>query len=282
MQRAELTAGTIEYEDTGGDGPVVVLLHGLLMDHTLWRAVTADLRADHRVVVPVLPVGSHRIPMRPAADLSMQGLARIVADVLDALDLRDVTLVGNDLGVAQVVAADHPDRLGALVLTSQEAFHNIPPGLPGRFAGLATKLPGGIAMAARSLRIRALQRSPTAFGWMSNAPIPKDMIESWTRETLRQKGVREDLRRYVATTDVRTVLVDAAERLRGFDRPALVAWSEHDRVMPLEHGRRLAELLPQGRLVTIPGARVLVPLDQPAVLSRLIREFVAERRPAAV
>ena len=82
-RRVEVTAGTIEVRDTGGEGPVVVLLHGLLMDWTLWRDVIADLRADHRVVAPTLPVGSHRQPMRPEADVSMAGLARIVAEVLE-------------------------------------------------------------------------------------------------------------------------------------------------------------------------------------------------------
>ena len=273
MPQVETTAGTIAYEDAG-TGPVVVLLHGLLMDGTVWRDVTADLAQDHRVIVPTLPLGSHRIPMKPEADLSMAGQARIIADVLDALDLDDVTLVGNDIGVAQLVAADHPGRLGRLVLTSQEAFGNIPPGLPGKFAGLATKLPGGIALAARSLRFTPMQRSPTTFGWMTAKPVPKDMIRSWTEAPLADRRIRADLLKYVETTDDATVLHEAAERLRGFTKPALVAWSEHDRVMPMEHGRRLAELLPDARFTTIPGARVLAPLDRPEEVSRLVREFV--------
>ena len=69
MPDVELSAGTIEYEDTGGSGPVVVLLHGLAMDGSLWRGVVADLRPDYRCVVPTLPLGGHRRPMRPDADL---------------------------------------------------------------------------------------------------------------------------------------------------------------------------------------------------------------------
>src|SRR5438105_14894277 len=79
----ELTAGAIDYEDTGGDGPVVVLLHGLAMDGSLWRDVVADLRADHRCVVPTLPFGSHRHPMKPDADLSLRGHARLVGELLE-------------------------------------------------------------------------------------------------------------------------------------------------------------------------------------------------------
>lgn len=274
MKQVDVTAGTIQYEEAGADGPTVVLLHGLLMDNTVWRAVTESLQADHRVIVPTLPLGSHRIPMRPDADLSMGGQARIVGELLDALDLTDVTLVGNDIGIAQVVAADHPERLGRLVLTSQEAFDNIPPGLPGKVAGLAARVPGGIAIAARSLRLTAFQRQPTTFGWMCNAPLPKDMVRSWTEAPINNRAVRTDLVKYVRTTDNDSVLNEAAERLRGFTKPALVAWSEHDKVMPMEHGRRLAELLPDARLVTIPDARVLSPLDQPDSVARLIRDFV--------
>lgn len=107
MQEIELSAGIIEYEDTGGSGPVVVLLHGLVMDGSVWRHVVRELRADHRCVVPTLPVGGHRRPMRADADLSLHGLAKLQAEFLEALDLRDVTLVGNDLGLFQVTAGDH-------------------------------------------------------------------------------------------------------------------------------------------------------------------------------
>src|SRR5260221_14530252 len=106
MQTIELSAGTIEYEDTGGSGPVVVLLHGLAMDGSLWRHVVRELRADHRCVVPTLPVGGHRRPMRADADLSLHGLARLQAEFLEALDLREVTLVGNDVGLFQVTASE--------------------------------------------------------------------------------------------------------------------------------------------------------------------------------
>jgi pimeloyl-ACP methyl ester carboxylesterase len=274
MPQVETTAGTIEYEDMG-DGPVVVLLHGLLMDASVYRAVSDDLAQDHRVIAPTQPLGSHRIAMKPDADLSMHGHARIVADLLAALDLTDVTLVGNDHGVAQVVATEHPDRLGRLVLTSQEAFDNIPPGLPGRMVGVAMKVPGGPKLAARSLRVKALQRQPTTFGWMAAKAVPKDVMRGWTDPILTVPGVERDLRRYVDTTSW-DVLTENAPKLRTFDKPVLVAWSEHDKVMPAEHGRRLADLLPDARLVTIAGARVLSPLDQPQEVSRLVREFVRD------
>src|SRR4051794_19426306 len=97
----ELSAGTIEYTDTGGEGQAVVFVHGLLMDSSLWDGPVAALDGL-RCVVPTLPLGAHRHPVRDDADLSMPGLARLLAEFLERLDLRDVTLVSIDTGGALV------------------------------------------------------------------------------------------------------------------------------------------------------------------------------------
>lgn len=113
MPELTLEQGPLRYADTGGGGSPVVLVHGLLVDGTLWRDVVAGLAGQVRVLVPELPLGSHRLPMRPDADLSPPGVARLIADFLVALDLRGVTLVGNDTGGAmcQLVLTAHPERV---------------------------------------------------------------------------------------------------------------------------------------------------------------------------
>ena len=129
MREIELSAGTIEYEDTG-DGPALVLLHGLMMDASLWDGPIADLSADHRCVAPTLPLGAHRYGVHADTDLSLPGIARLVAEFLDRLDLRDVTLVGNDTGGAlvQLLMRDGAARVGRVVLASCDAFDNFPRG----------------------------------------------------------------------------------------------------------------------------------------------------------
>jgi pimeloyl-ACP methyl ester carboxylesterase len=82
----ELSAGTLDYEDTGGEGPVVVLLGGLMMDASLWEDVIADLSGEHRCVAPTLPMGAHSHAMSPDADLSPCGQARLVSELLERLD----------------------------------------------------------------------------------------------------------------------------------------------------------------------------------------------------
>ena len=163
MRQIELSAGAIDYQDTGGDGPVIVLLHGLMMDASLWDGPIADLSADHRCVAPTLPLGAHRHPMHADADLSLPGIARLVAEFLDRLDLHDVTLVGNDTGgaLAQLLICDGAAGVGQVVLASCEAFGNFPPGLTGKTLVAAGKLPApafGLFMQQMRLRPAAFAR----------------------------------------------------------------------------------------------------------------------------
>jgi pimeloyl-ACP methyl ester carboxylesterase len=278
VAEVEVSAGTIEYEDTGGEGPILFFVNGLAMSGSVWRHVVADLVTDHRCVVPTFPLGAHRRPLEPDADLTLHGLARLLAELLEALDLRDVVLVQNDWGGAIVVAADGlTDRVGRLVLVACEAFDNYPPGLPGKAIALASKVPGGVNAALQPLRLRALRRTPLAFGWMSKRPVPDDIMDAWLRPALTDSAIRRDIARY-ARSARREQMVAATERLRRFDRPSLVVWATEDKVMPPEHGRRLADLLPQGRLVEIDDSYTLIPEDQPAKLAVAIREFTAGTR----
>lgn len=275
MAELELSAGVVEYEDTGGEGPVVVLLHGVAMDGSLWRDVVADLRDGYRCIVPTLPLGGHRRPMRPEADLSVLGVARLVAEFLEALGLADVTLVMNDWGGAQALVADGRDqRIGKLVITSCEAFDNFPPGLPGSNLYASARMPGGLHVAFALLKLKRMRRLPMTWGRMSKRPVPDAVMDAWFRPLWTSPEVRRDLRKYVLGVPPKAELLRWAEALRSFDRPALVVWASEDKVMPPEHGRRLAALLPKGELVEIADSYTLIPQDRPEELARHMREFL--------
>jgi pimeloyl-ACP methyl ester carboxylesterase len=244
------------------------------MDGTYWRHAVADLRADHRCVVPTLPLGGHRIPVRAGADLSPAGHAHLVGELLERLDLDGVTLVQSDIGHAQILAGERPDRVARLVLASCEAFDNLPPGLPGKVIGLG-RLPGGVNALVQPLRWRRLRRLPVTYGWMTRRPIPHEVTDGWLRGLLTDAGVRRDLQAYLRSYRPDDLL-RAAERLPAFDRPALVVWAREDRVMPPEHAERLAALLPDSRLRWIDDSGTLLAEDQPGELARTVREFVAE------
>ncbi|HUA75535.1 MAG TPA: alpha/beta hydrolase [Solirubrobacteraceae bacterium] len=280
MPEIELTAGTIEYEDSGGKGPVLVLLGGGLIDARVWDPLVAELRGEHRCIVPTLPLGAHRKPMRRDADLSLRGFGRIVGELLARLDLHEVTLVQNDHAAGLVLAGEEPERVARLVISSCEAFENYPPGLAGKNLRLLAMLPGGLFMAAQALRVRALRRLPVTFGWMSKRPLPDELFDRWIEPLRRQRGVRRDLARYGSGAR-RRQMVEVCERLRSFDRPALVVWTPEDKVQRPEHGRRFAELLPDARLVEIADSYTLIMRDQPQAFARAIREFVRDTAVAA-
>ena len=274
MRQIELSAGTIEYEDSG-NGPPIVLLHGLLMDASLWDEPIADLSVDHRCLAPTLPLGAHRHAMHDDADLTLLGIARLVTEFLDRLDLHDVTIVGNDTGGAlvQLLIGDGAERVGRVVLASCDAFDNFPPGLTGRTLVRTGKLsPRMFGLFMQQMRLRMIRRLPLAFGWLTRRG---DAVTArWMRPILKQSAIRRDAVRVLrAIAAEPRLLLDAADNLSSFDRPALVVWATEDRVMPPEHGRLLAELLPQGRLVEVDDSYTLIPLDQPARFAQAVRQF---------
>jgi pimeloyl-ACP methyl ester carboxylesterase len=277
MPEVELSSGTIDYEDTGGDGPVVVMTHGLMMDGSLWRHVIASLRARYRCIAPTLPLGGHRRAMRPDADLSMRGIAELLGELLERLELHEVTLVMNDWGGPQLLLGSrHDARIARLALCSCEAFDNVPPQGAAKLLPYLARVPGGLAGALVPFRFDRLRRLPLTYGPLSRRPVPREVMDRWFGPVTQQPEIRRDLRKYVLDAPQgRRDLLAAADALRDFDRPALVAWASEDRLMPREHGRRLAELLPQGTLVEIADSYTLIPEDQPTKLAEHLGELLA-------
>jgi pimeloyl-ACP methyl ester carboxylesterase len=274
MNQAELSAGTIEYQDTGA-GPPLVFLHGLLMDASLWDDVITSLSPAFRCLAPTLPLGAHRIPMRPDADLSLPAIAGLVTEFLDRLDLHDVTLIGNDTGGAlvQLLMAGPAPRVSRVVLASCDAFDNFPPGLTGRALFLAGRLPPALfGLFMQQMRLRPVRRLPVAFGWLTKRGDAA--TARWLRPVLTQPEIRRDTVRTLRAAARDTgLLTRAAATMTGFRHPALIVWASQDRVMPPEHGRRLAGLLPGSELVEVDDSYTLIPLDQPARLAQAVRGF---------
>lgn len=272
MPSVELPQGTVHYQDADGDnqaGPVVVLVHGLLVNGTLWSLVAPRL-AGCRVVRPDLPLGSHRTAMHPDADLSPAGLGTLIADFLAALDLTDVTLVGNDTGGAlcQITAADHPERIGRLVLTNCDAYHNF---LPLAFRPLQwlPRIPGAMALAAR---LMSTGPARAALGVLTADPIPADLYDGWIAPARDDLGVRRDLGKVLRGITPRETM-RAIEVLRRADRPTLIVWGRRDRFFRPAFAERLAADIPGARLEWLPDAHTFTPLDAPERLATLIGEF---------
>jgi pimeloyl-ACP methyl ester carboxylesterase len=257
-------------------------VHGLLVDGRLWRKVTPLLEDRFRCIVPELPLGSHPEPLNPDADLSPPGLARIVAGFLEGLDLRDVTLVGNDTGgaISQITAANHSDRIGRLLLTNCDAFENF---LPPAFRPLqwAAKVPGGLTGMMAGMRFAALRRLPIAYGWLIKRDFAGAPTREWVDPYLTNKGIRRDTIKVLRAIDPKYTL-EAAEKLRTFDSPAMLAWAVEDRFFKLSFAERLAETIPGATLERIEDSYTFVSEDQPERLAELLGAFAGSvSNPAA-
>ncbi|MDS0137172.1 MULTISPECIES: alpha/beta fold hydrolase [unclassified Amycolatopsis] len=271
--RVRLPAGEVRYFERGAGAPVV-FVHGVLTNAELWRKVVPDVAAaGFRCLAPNLPLGAHDLPMRADADLSPTGNADVIADFLDALDLRDVTLVANDTGGAltQILLGRRPERVGRVVLTPSDCFEYFFPPIFKALPPLA-RIPGSMAVLGQLLRIRALHPLPVLFGWVVKRPLPDAVAQAYLSPLRKSAGVRRDLRKLLREVDPRHTLA-AAEKLRTFDRPVLLAWAPEDKLFPIRLAHRLAELLPDAKLVEVPDSYTFLSEDQPAVLARHVVEF---------
>jgi pimeloyl-ACP methyl ester carboxylesterase len=267
-----LSGGRIRYHERG-EGPAVVYVHGLLVNADLWRAVVpAVAAAGFRCIAADWPLGSHELPV-PDADLSPPGVAALIAAFLERLDLRDVTVVANDTGgaITQILMTEHPERVGRVVLTPSDSMERFFPPIFAPLPWLA-RIPGSIWLLVQLVRVRALQRLPFTFGWVTKRPIPAGMVDSYLLPSRRDAAVRRDLRRFLRGVHHRHTLA-AAQALPQFTKPVLLAWAEEDRLFPMGLAHRLSRLLPHATVVTVKDSYTFVPEDQPELLARLVVDF---------
>lgn len=278
MPTIDLSFGPLSYRElgpAGADAPVALFVHGFLVDSTLWDPVAERLAAAGvRCLLPDWPLGSHRTPTDPAAELSPAALGRAVPELLAALDLQGVTLVGNDTGgaVCQLALAGDTTRVGALVLTNCDVFERFPPPLFVPLFRLARHR-WAVRTLMQQVRLRALRHSPLAYGMLLNRPRSAALTRGWVAPALADAAIRHDITRFARGLQG-DELVDAASWLARFDRPALLVWGTRDRSFTLESARRLAAALPRAELVEVPGARTFVPIDRPDAVADAILSVV--------
>ncbi|HEY5814857.1 MAG TPA: alpha/beta hydrolase [Solirubrobacterales bacterium] len=266
----DLPAGRIRYREAG-EGKPVVFVHGYLVDGRLWDGAVDALSDRYRCLAPDWPIGAQQIAMKPDADLSPYGIAGIISSFLEALDLEDVTIVGNDSGgaMSQVLATRHPERIGRLVLTNCDTLENFPPG-PFKLMPPLVKLPGGMSLLAAPFRIGAVARA--AFRPFTRDPLPAELIASWMEPGLHDPGVKRDLKKVTVGMNKRYTL-EAAEKLGDSQLPILLTWAPRDRIFPLKQAEKFVAKVPSARIVQIADSRTFVPVDQPQKLADEIAAF---------
>ena len=270
--------GVIEYHDTGapadGNGSILVFVHLVLADATHWDKLVPLLSNRFRCVIPTLPMGAHRVPADADADLSVSGLARALAELIEQLDLEDVTVVGNDSGgaISQVLAVNHPERLGRVVLNNCDMYDAFPPRIFSYFR-LLPYIPGGLATAGRLLKSKVMWPLPFVFGWLTNE-VDATKIERWAKALLSNKDVRRDANKVLKGFGPK-VTNAAATALQSTDLPFLLAWGADDKAFKPALAERFCQEIPTAELVMIDDCKTLVCWDQPERLADLISEFAA-------
>ena len=268
----ELDEGPVRYREAG-QGTPLLFVHGALVNSHLWDQAAELLTDRFRCILPDLPLGSHPEPMKPGADISPTGIARMVGKVRKELGAEDAILVGNDSGgaISQLLVTSDPTGFAGLVLTNCDMYDKFPPGHFGPMFR-AARNPAVLWLITQSMRLPVNRRSPLAFGMLTKKRIPDELLESWVRPGIESAEIRRDFRTVLRGVDP-ALTVEAAEKMPGFDRPVLFAWAPEDTLFKVEYAERLAATLPDARIVRIPDASTFVMLDQPQRLADEIAEF---------
>ncbi|SNS49604.1 alpha/beta fold hydrolase [Rhodococcoides kyotonense] len=262
-----------------GSGKPIVFVHGLFTNAAVWRKVVPILAENYRCITADWPFGSHRIAMDQDADLTATGLAAIVAEVIDTLDLRDVTIVGNDGGgmLTQLVITRHPERIGRVVLTPCDAYENYPPRMFLYLCWLA-RVPATFEVLAVMMRVpflrRLLGRSPIGYGWLTRLRLDDEVVDHYFTPVL-DRSTRRDVVKFLKTVDKQDTL-DAAQKFGNVTLPVLVAWASADKFFPVQHAERFVADFPDSRLEIIDDSRTLTGEDQPEQLASSILRFIGE------
>lgn len=270
-----LPQGTIRYYEQGS-GPTLVFIHGVFVNSLLWRNVIPRLAQRFRCIAPDLPLGAHSLPMHADANLSPGGLAQLVTDFLAALNLQDVTLVGNDTGgaICQLTIAAHPERITRLVLTNCDAFEDFfPPAFsflhygPHFFGESFTRFLAGV------LRSHIAQQAFVAT--VAFHKIENDVLDTVFDPLLHNRSVQHDVTKVLQGVSNRYTL-EAARAFASFQHPVLIMWGKNDLFFSARNANRLQQAFPDARLEFVSHSRAFVPEDQPDLLAQRIMEFVHE------
>lgn len=274
LKTVQTPSGVIAYAEQG-HGPVALFVHGVLLNSHLWRHQLAHLSDIRRCIAPDL-LAHGATEVTPGGDVSVTANAEMLLQFLDALKIDKVDLVGNDSGggIAQIFAANHPERVRSLTLTNCDAQDNWPPEAFKPFLAMAAAGGLGDALGAM-LADKSVYRSPGALGpaYEDAAKVSDADIETYLRPLMKNEQRLSDFRRFLAAFDNRHTLA-IEDRLKALKAPALIVWGTDDVYFGVQWGRWLAKSLPgTRRLVELTGARIFFPEERWAEFNRELRGF---------
>ena len=270
IQHVETPMGDIAYEERGS-GPPALFVHGVFLNGYLWRHVIARV-ADVRSCIAVdLPAhGATRT--RDDQDLSFEAIAELLEAFCEARSLERIDLVGNDSGggIAQILAARHPDRLRSLTLTNCDVHDNWP---PEAFAPTMQAVEQGRLQEMGESMLADLQTARAAFsvGYERPEELTEETVRTYL-EPLQSDAARRHLERWFAAMDcAQTVAVEP--QLRALQVPALVVWGTGDPFFDVQWAYWLRDTIPGARkVIELDGAKLFFPEERPDELATALRE----------
>lgn len=278
IKEVTLEQGTIRYRESGSGRPIV-FVHGFMANGDLWGGVAPELAGEHRCIVPDWPMGSHELAMPAETDLRPPAMARLVADFIAALNLTDVVLVGNDSGgaICQIVVTEHPERIGALVLTPCDGYDKFPP-FPYDVLLAVGRVPGLRAGYFQSLRFKLSRR--IGFGPLMAQGYDDHVVRSWTEPSRVDLDIRRDALKFASGMSSKVTMA-AYEKLPDLKIPALLVWGPDCRFFTIKLARKLADAIPDSQIVELPNTQTFLSMDEPVLLAGAIEEFVVGRAAGA-
>jgi pimeloyl-ACP methyl ester carboxylesterase len=271
----ETPSGRISYS-SAGSGPVALFVHGVVLNKHLWRHQLAGLSDIRRcIAVDLLAHGDTEIT--PDQDVSVTANAKMLKEVLDALKIDQVDLVGNDSGggIAQIFAALNHERVRTLTLTNCDAHDNWPPEAFKPFVDMVKA--GGLRDTLDAmLADKTIFRSPGALGPAYERPetVTDEDIETYLRPLVRSEQRTRDLQRFVVAFDNKYTRV-IEPQLRELQSPTLIVWGTDDVYFPVKWAHWLAETIPGAKPpVELEGARIFFPEERAGEFNRLLRDHL--------
>jgi pimeloyl-ACP methyl ester carboxylesterase len=274
-REVDLSCGRVAYVEHGA-GPSVVFVHGVSVNSALWRGVIGEIASSFRCVAVDLPCHG-RSPAWPDRDYSLRRLADLVVELIEALGLGAVHLVGNDTGgaVCQVLAGMHPEAVATLTLTNCDTVGNIPPpafkqtvelARAGRMATVATRWVDNLDLARLSSNIGG--------GYCDPSRLSDEMIEHYLGPVMGTTERAVEFEFFLTTALRDEDLVSAEESLRSSTFPAAIVWGRDDIFFGTEWGDHLADVLPgAGEPILVDDARLYFADERPEVLVPHLRDL---------
>jgi pimeloyl-ACP methyl ester carboxylesterase len=271
----ETPSGRISYA-SAGSGPAALFVHGVVLNKHLWRHQLAGLSDIRRcIAVDLLAHGDTEIA--PDQDVSVTANAKMLKEVLDALKIDQVNLVGNDSGggIAQIFAALNPERVRTLTLTNCDSHDNWPPEAFKPFVDMVKA--GGLRETLNAmLADKTIFRSPGALGPAYERPetVTDEDIETYSPPPGAERTAYTDLQRFVVAFDNKhTRLIEP--QLRKLQAPTLIVWGTDDVYFPVKWAHWLAETIPGAKPpVELAGARIFFPEERAEAFNQLLRDHL--------